>query len=81
MTEKKLYWTGIVYFVGLFLLGVVWWKALIVGLVALICWYLTYGRRIVLGVGMVCLLWGLGIWVGLLPAPLRWNELLTALPR
>jgi len=81
MVDTKLYWTGIVYFVGLFLLGVVWWKALIVGIVALICWYLNYSRQIVLGVGMVALCLGLGFWVGLLPTPSQWGELLATLRR
>ena len=62
MFDKNLVWTGIIYFVGLFLLGVIWWKALIVGIVAAICWYLNYGRRSVLALGMVALCLGLGIW-------------------
>jgi hypothetical protein len=79
MFDKNLYWTGIIYFVGLFLLGVIWWKALIVGIVAAICWYLNYSRRSVLALGMVALCLGLGIWVGLLPAVSQWGEWLAAL--
>ena len=56
--STNLFWTGIIYFVGLFLLGVIWWKALIVGIVAAICWYLNYGRRSVFALGMVALCLG-----------------------
>jgi hypothetical protein len=67
--DKNLYWTAIVFFVGLILLGVHWWQALIVALIAAICWYLTYGRKIVVGMGLIILIIGLANWTGLLPEP------------
>ena len=50
--DKNLIWTGIIYFIGLYLLQVVWWKALIVAVAMMVSWYLTYGRRITVSVGL-----------------------------
>jgi hypothetical protein len=63
------FWTGIVYFVGLYLQHVAWWRALIVAFAMATCWYLTYGRRIVVSVGLAILLLGMGSWSGLFPEP------------
>ena len=65
--DKNLFWTGIIYFIGLYLLQVAWWKALIVAVAMMISWYLTYGRRITVGVGLIVFLLGLSSWSGLLP--------------
>lgn len=75
--DKNLYWTGIIYFGGLLLLGVIWWKALIIALIAAICWFLTYGRRIIVTVGLSLFLVGLANWAGLVPAPSEWGQLLA----
>ena len=65
--DKNLIWTGIIYFIGLYLLQVAWWKALIVAVAMMISWYLTYGRRITVSVGLIIFLLGLSSWSGLLP--------------
>jgi len=78
-TDKNLYWTGFIYVVGLLLLGVTWWKALIIAGVAALSWYLTYGRRIVVSLGLILVFLGLGNWAGLIPAPAHWGDLLAAL--
>jgi hypothetical protein len=77
--DKNLYWTGFIYTIGLLLLGVVWWKALIVAGVAAISWYLTYGRRIIISIGLILLFFGLGSWTGLIPPPVQWGQFLAAL--
>jgi len=79
--DKNLYWTALIYFVGLLLLGIVWWKAAIIAIVASACWFLTYGRRIITGVGLAILFLGLGNWIGLIPAPSEWAQLLTVVHR
>jgi hypothetical protein len=76
--DKNLYWTAFIFFLGLVLLGVTWWKALIVAAIAAACWFLTYGRNIVIGVGLLVLLLGLGSWIGLLPPPSQWRPLLAS---
>jgi len=78
MTEKRLYLTAFIYFVGVFLTGVVWWKALIVAAAAALCWYVAYGRRIIIGVGVLIFLLGLVTWAGLVPAPSEWGHLFEA---
>jgi hypothetical protein len=78
--DKNLYWTGLIYFSGLLLLGVPWWKALTVAAVAFICWYLTYGRRIIIGIGLCIFILGSGNWLGLVPAPSQWGQVLAANP-
>ena len=65
--DKNLIWTGIIYFIGLYLLQVAWWKALIVAVAMMIRWYLTYGQRITVSVGLIVFLLGLSSWSGLLP--------------
>lgn len=75
--DKNLYWTGLVFFVGLVLLGSSWWKALIVALAMAAAWYLTYSRRLVGLVGMIVLTAGFAQWLGLLPA--GWNEAIALL--
>jgi hypothetical protein len=77
--DKNLFWTAIVFFVGLVLLGVHWWQALTVGVFAAICWYLTYGRRIVSTLGLCVLILGFGNWIGLIPELAFWPRLLTTL--
>ena len=57
--DKSLFWTGIIYFIGLYLLQVASWKALIVAGAMMIRWYLTYGHRITVSVGLVVFLLGL----------------------
>ena len=56
--DKNLIWTAIIYFAGSFSLGIPWWKAAVIAVVALICWYLTYGRRIIIGIGLAFYSWG-----------------------
>lgn len=63
--DQKLYWTGIVFFVGAVLLRVLWWQALVFALAAMTCWYLRYSRRVVAAIGVVTFLLGLGVWSGL----------------
>ena len=77
--DKNLYWTGFIYLVGCLLLGVLWWKAAIIAVVALICWYLTYGRRIIVGVGLSLIILGMANWTGLLPEPSKWEQILVAM--
>lgn len=72
LIDKNLYWTSIIYFMGLCLLHVAWWQALIVAFVMGISWYLTYSRRIVGTVGTALLLFGLAAWLGLAPQPSDW---------
>lgn len=73
--DKNLYWTALIYFFGLLLLGIVWWKAVAVTIVASVCWFLTYGRQMIIGVGLAILILGLGNWIGLLPTPSEWGQL------
>ena len=75
--DDNLYWTSLCYFVGVLLLGVIWWKALIVAAAAFACWYLHYGRRVVGGIGVVVLFAGLGVWIGVIPPPSQWGQLLA----
>jgi hypothetical protein len=75
--DKKLFWTGLIYFGGLMLLGVAWWKALIVAAIVSVSWYLTYARQVVGGSGVVILLVGLAVSFGLLPVPSEWRQLLA----
>lgn len=63
--DKKLYWTGIVFFVGAFLLHVSWWQALALAFAAMVCWYLCYSRTVVAAIGVVTFFLGLGVWSGL----------------
>jgi len=77
--DKNLFWTGIVYFVGLYLLHVVWWQALLVGVAMAISWYLTYSRRMVAMVGVLILLLGFGSWVGLVPDLPHWGHWIASL--
>jgi hypothetical protein len=78
LIDKNLYWTAIVYFVGLCLLHVEWWQALLVAFVMGISWYLTYSRRIVGIVGMALLLFGFAAWLGLAPQPYDWPLIAAA---
>ena len=39
--------------------------------------YLTYGRRIVIGVGLRILLLGLGSWSRLVPEPSQWGHVVA----
>jgi len=75
--DKKLYWTGIIYFVGLFLLGVTWWQALMVAVAMSLSWFLTYSRRTVGGLGTITFVLGLATWFHFIPDPSHWNMLLT----
>jgi hypothetical protein len=80
--DKNLYWTALIYSTGLMLLGVVWWKALIVAVVMSVSYYLTYSRRVVciLGTGVIAA--GLAVWIGLLSQPEEWGQqIATMLPR
>lgn len=72
--DKNLYWTAIVFFIGLLLLGAIWWKALMVAAVAFICWYLTYGRQLIIGVGLFVLFLGFAVWLGLIMPPAQWSH-------
>ena len=72
--DKNLYWTGIIFFTGLFLLGIVWWKALVVGALASVSWYLSYARTMVSAVGTGLLLVGLAVWMNILPPASTWME-------
>jgi hypothetical protein len=71
--DKNLYWTGIIYFVGLCLLHATWWQALMVAVAMSVSWYLTYSRRLVGTVGTALLLFGLATWLGIAPAPPDWR--------
>lgn len=63
------------YFVGLYLLHMAWWQALIIAAAMAISWFLTYGRLIIIGVGLLVFLLGLGGWSGLIPEPSEWGHL------
>jgi apolipoprotein N-acyltransferase len=63
--DKNLYWTGIVFFVGAFLLHVPWLQALVLALAAMICWYLCYSRAVLAAIGVMTFFLGLGVWSGL----------------
>ena len=63
------------------LAGIPWWKAAVIAAVALICWYLTYGRRIIIGIGLGLLVLGMGNWAGLVPQPSEWGQVHMAVPR
>jgi len=76
--DKNLYWTAVIYFVGLCLLEIVWWQALLVALAMSFSWYLTYSRRLVGTVGTALLLFGLAAWLGLAPEPSDWRPLTAA---
>ena len=65
--DKSLFWTGIIYSIGLYLLQVASWKALIVAGAMMIRWYLAYGHRITVSVGLVVFLLGLSSLSGMLP--------------
>jgi hypothetical protein len=65
--DKNLMWTGIIYFVGLYLLHTAWWQALVVAAAMTISWFLTCGRPIIVGVGLLVFLLDLGSWSGLIP--------------
>ena len=77
--DKNLYWTAFVYFVGLLLLHVAWWQALIAALIMSACWFLSYGQRVVRAVGVIAMLVGLFTWFGLLPSPDHWPSLLSTI--
>jgi hypothetical protein len=66
--DKNLLWTGIVFFIASLLLQVVWWQALLIAVFMSGCWYLSYGQRIIRGLGVVMLLWGMLTWSGVLPS-------------
>jgi hypothetical protein len=68
--DKNLYWTAIVYFTGLCAFGVPLWQAGLVATAAFTCWYLSYSRAALAGIGVAVLFAGLGTWVGLIP---RWH--------
>lgn len=71
--DKNLFWTAIIYFVGLCLLHVAWWQALIVAVLMSVSWYLTYSRRLISTIGTALLLFGLAVWLGLVPNPKEWR--------
>ena len=77
--DKHLFWTGIVYFAGLYLLHIAWWQALVIGIAMAISWYLTYGRRMIGGVGLLILLLGLGSGSQLVPEPSQWSHVVAML--
>ncbi len=79
--DKNLIWTAIIYFAGSFSLGIPWWKAAVIAAVALICWYLAYGRRIIIGIGLGLLVLGMGNWAGLVPQPSEWGQMHMTAPR
>lgn len=66
---------AIIYAVCLFMLGVSLWKALIVALVASACVSLNYGARWVLRGGFVLLVVTMLVWLGVLPPPAEWREM------
>jgi hypothetical protein len=70
--DKNLYWTGLVFFIAPLLLQVVWWKALIIAAAMSACWYLSFGQRVIRGLGAAVLLWGLLTWSGALPTLDYW---------
>jgi hypothetical protein len=77
--DKNLWWTGAVYFVGLVLLRVAWWQALIVAAIMSASWYLSYSRRVVRVIGLIVLILGFATWIHLLPDD--WPQLLVAAQR
>jgi hypothetical protein len=79
--DMRLYWTGIVYFVGMVLLHVAWWQALIIAATMTACWYLSYSQRVIRAVGVIVLMLGLFTWSGLLPPPSHWSPLLSVVER
>jgi hypothetical protein len=79
--DKNLYWTGIVFFISPLLLHAAWWQALIIAAFMTVCWFLSYGQRIIRGLGVIMLLWSLLTVSGLLPPPDHWQEFLSATRR
>jgi hypothetical protein len=80
-SDKNLYWTGIVFFIAPLLLHIVWWQALLIALFMSACWFLSYGQRVIRGLGAVMLLWGLLTWSGFLPSLDRVLQLLSSTTR
>jgi hypothetical protein len=77
--DRNLFWTGAVCFLGLVLLHVVWWQALVVAAIMSACWYFSYGQRILRVTGLFVLILGLATWTHLLPDP--WPLSLIAMQR
>lgn len=71
--DKNLYWTGLIFFIAPLLLHAAWWEALIIALFMCLCWYLSYGQRVIRGLGAVLLLWSLLTWSGVLPTLYYWS--------
>jgi hypothetical protein len=72
LRDKNIYWTGITYFIGLYAFGLPWWQAGLIALLAMICWYLSFGRTAVAIIGVAILFAGLATWTGLIP---RWHKI------
>jgi hypothetical protein len=69
--DKNLFWTAIVFFISPLMLHAAWWQALVLAVAMTVCWFLSYGQRVIRAFGVIMLLWGLLTWLGLLPSPDR----------
>lgn len=79
--DKNFYWTGLIFFIASMLLRAAWWEALIIACLMSLCWYLSYGQRVIRNLGPIFLLWSLLTWSGVLPAPDLWLQSLSIVAR
>ena len=77
MADKGLWWTVILFCLGLSLLGVSPFKSVPISVAAGICWHLNYGKLLVKGLALLVLVLSLAVWIGLLPPTAQWSQAIS----
>ena len=86
--EKMIVLTAIVgaaFWVSLWYLGVTWWKAPVVGLLAAVLYRIGWGARVMPRAAVALLVLATAVWIEVLPPPSQWkvsaNSVAVALQR
>ena len=67
--------TALIYFAGLFELGAPWWKSIIISILVFACCPVGLAPRWIMRGGVVLAAFASVIWLGALPAPQTWTQL------
>ena len=79
--QMQMWWNALVFFVGLQELGVPLWRSAIVALIVLISTKLVYGTNWLFRAGVVLMFASVAVWLGFLPTPDHWPDLLDRIAR
>ena len=74
VSEVVPFWNAVIYVVGLYMLGVGFWKSVLIMIIASICVVLNYGGRWILRGGFGLIVLTTLVFIGALPPPENWLD-------